>query len=273
MTLRQRSSRWVAVGLCVIAVVVVARAPILRTVASGLVVDESPRDGDCAIILGGDRRYPVIADMFQQNRVRRVLLVKDRASRLVRYGILRHGHEIAREQLLKSGVPEDAIDLADWDTRDAWQLADRLNTWLNEHPNASLLGLEDRFSSRRLRFILDSALDGDNARRVRLLALPDRRYSEDNWWQTRTGLRSLLDAYLSLGYAWVMGPSGSSYEDKWDPDRYEADLRRAAADPDYLSTRGIGFQPVSQERQARCLSHFSFSRIIQASLAMGRESV
>ena len=29
--------------------------------------------------------------------------------------------------------------------------------------------------------------------------------------------------------------------------------------PDYSSARGIGFQPVSQERQARCLSHFGCS--------------
>jgi len=33
--------------------------------------------------------------------------------------------------------------------------------------------------------------------------------------------------------------------------------------PDYSWTRGIGFQPAEQERQARCLSHFSRSWIIR----------
>ena len=214
-------------GLSLLAVAVAVR-PALRGIAAGLVVDESPAGGDYAIIAGGDRRFAVTADMIRRNQVRRVLLVTDQPSRLVRYGILPPWHEVARRELLENGVLEEAIELADWKAKDDWHFASRLNAWLNEHPRARLVVVADRFGSRRLRFILDSTLDAGDAGRVRILALPDRRYREDNWWRTRGGLRSVLDAYLSLGYAWLTGASGSSHEDHWDPDQYEAEVRRVA---------------------------------------------
>jgi hypothetical protein len=48
----------------------------------------------------------------------------------------------------------------------------------------------------------------------------------------------------------LLGSSGTLFATPCSP---------ACFSPDYSSTRGIGFQPVIQARQARCLSHFSRS--------------
>jgi hypothetical protein len=54
--------------------------------------------------------------------------------------------------------------------------------------------------------------------------LIDRRFNESNWWQLRSGWKSLFHCYLILGYALCAGRPPEPVDD-WNPDVYEVRLR------------------------------------------------
>jgi hypothetical protein len=80
----------------------------------------------------------------------------------------------------------------------------------------------DRFSSRRTRCLFERELGGLSPR-VHWRALPDRRYDERNWQQSRTGVVSLFDSYLNWGHVWLYGDTLGDREE-WDPDQYQNNL-------------------------------------------------
>jgi len=75
------------------------------------------------------------------------------------------------------------------------------------------------------RIVLDTVLQPDHAARVEILALPDRRYDETNWWYSRRGVKGLFYGYLTLAYAWFQGEDVPPRK-LWDPDDYERMLER-----------------------------------------------
>ena len=223
MTRRFRlSRRWLVVIAALGAVLVSAHRPLLTSVGRLLIVDQ-PR-GPCAavLIISGDGRYDAAAEVYRRTGSP-MLLLKSPTTRLVQYGILPPGHELARHELRERGVPDDAIVVLPEVAREEWKPYQSLDGWMTKQPEAHVLVLADRYGSRNLRYVLDRTL-GSQASRVSIRALADRRYDETNWWQSRKGIKSTCTAYLALLYAWINGPPTTFYEDTWDPDHYEKQL-------------------------------------------------
>ena len=98
-----------------------------------------------------------------------------------------------------------------------------LTEWLDQHADSSILLLCDRFESRRVRSILDQVLPESQSERVRIVGLADRRFDETDWWQSRTGVKSFVDAMLALMHIYAVGlPPVESHS--WDPLEYERRL-------------------------------------------------
>jgi hypothetical protein len=221
---RRRWIRRLVFALILIGAVYLARAPLLRGVAGFLVVEDAAQNEEveALVLLNGDRLYERAADLYQAGAAKRLLLFQEPPNRLVRMGILPDGVELGRRELLKGDVPENTVEVMAMDKRGDWNRARRLRDWLNEHPEAQVLMLCDRFSSRRTRYLFEHELGGLSSR-VHWRALADRRYDESNWCN-KTGSLSVFNGYLSLGHVRLYGDALGDREE-WDPDVYQNNLR------------------------------------------------
>ena len=229
----RNSVRRLAAILAILGCVYLCRAPGLRSIVEPLIVDEQTADPDYVwirtedgISCDGDRGYDQAARLYHEDTSRRIILTKPSPSRLAQIGAVSSFDVISWRELAARGVRKDAIVPIDGTWQNPWQEARRIGTWLKERPDAELLLLCDRFNSRRWWYILDKVLEADTAGAVQILALPDRRYNETNWWKSRRGVKDLFYGYVRLAYAWCQGENIPERE-CWDPDEYERILHKA----------------------------------------------
>lgn len=230
---RQRLHR-PAILLVVLACVCLCHRPVLRAVAGLLIVDQHPTAIDIIWIQSenglncdGARGYDHAASLYHEDTSRGVILTRPYPNRLVRTGVVPTFEEISRCELAARGVPEEAVTVLDGTAQNPWQEARNLGTWLEEHADADVLLLCDRFGSRRWQFILNTVLGQHRADAVKILALPDGGYDETNWWKSRSGVKDLFYRYVALVYAWCR-ITDTPERSPWDPDKYERILRRTA---------------------------------------------
>lgn len=220
-----RSRRWLIGGAILVLLVVVLSRLLLAGFGWLLIWDDPPTEFNTVLMLGGDRCHEGAAILLRQDPSRKILLIRSAPDNLVKCGALPAGEITARRLLQERGVPPCAILTADGQARSACECARLLQHWMTGHPGGRVLALCDRFDSRRMRLILDHALDGPSSERVAVHGLPDRIYDESNWWRTRRGVKQFLIAALALLYTRIQGPEDVPSED-WDPDEYECQLRR-----------------------------------------------
>jgi hypothetical protein len=219
---RRRWLRRLVFALILAGALYLARAPLLRGVASFLVVDDPVQQVDALLPLDGDWLYEQTALLYHDG-TKQILLLEGPPNRLVRMEIMPDPVALARRELTACKVPESAVEMLKMEKNGDWNRARRLRDWLNEHPDARVCVLCDRFSSRRTHCLFERELGGLSAR-VRWRALPDRRYDERNWYQNKVGVLSLFDSYLSVGHVWWYGDALGEREE-WDPDTYQNNLR------------------------------------------------
>jgi hypothetical protein len=219
---KRRIKLWGIGGLVAAVAIVAAHAWILRSIAEVLVVDDRIPDAACIVCIDGDHLYDVAAKGVLTGSVRSVLVPCDAPSRLEKYGILPGFWEVTVGQLEKRGVPHDAVQAIDKSLQDEWEKAECIAAWADSHSDQRFIVFVDRFESRKWRVLFDRFR---GRAEVGVRALPDRRYDETNWWRSRTGIKSVLEAYLSLAYHWFSPVPSQHYVDDWDPDEYELSLR------------------------------------------------
>ena len=174
----------------------------------------------------GDRCYDAVARRYRQNPSCRILLVEPRILRLVEVGVLPSFDALSRRELGKRGLPLGIISLLPSDGGDYWAAARTLRAWLADRPNATVLVFCGRFSSAHLRSLLNLALGSAQAARVRLQALPSRRYDETDWWTSRSGIKGFGIEVLRQLCGWCAGGD----HPPWHPcsaDDYERHVRQA----------------------------------------------
>jgi hypothetical protein len=207
--------------LAVLALVVyLFRHPLMRLAASALVAEDPGPRPTTALLFSGDRRLDVAGVAFKDGQIKQVLLLKPPPNRLERLGVVTTRYDKAHQELLKRGVPAERIAALPGLYRDAWEVGDQVQAWLEQHPGEELLIYCERFASRKLSMILDRTLGGDR-HRVRLAALPHREYDETNWWQSKLGALEFLYNSLTLAHVGLVGrpaspptePDAAAYEE------------------------------------------------------------
>jgi hypothetical protein len=212
-----------AIALAVLACLYLFRAPLLRSAASALAVDQ-PREATTALLLlNADRGPRRAAECYREGRAGSVLLIEEWPDRAVQMGVLPPREDVLRRNLEAEGVPEAAITVLAGRATSDWERARRLRKWLAEHPGATVTVLCDRFGSRRLCHIFAATL-GPDATRLRWWAAADRRFDENDWWRHKEGFLRLFSAGAGLGYVWLVGEDREEWR-AWDPDGYEKSLR------------------------------------------------
>lgn len=221
--------RWLRRLLLTVGLVVpilVFHAPLLRCLGNGLIVDEPLEPTDALLVVGGDGAIQEAAALYRDGLVRHVVLTDDRSARVVQLGIIPPMESIARRELDERGVPAEAIATILLTTPNDWEGGQVLRAWLQEHPGERITVLAGQFESRRVARAVRGSLALEQANRVRLRALPDRRFQASNWWHHRQGIVAVADEYVALGFAVLKGENRESAA-TWDPDRFEQTLRQA----------------------------------------------
>ncbi len=225
---KSRRLRRCAVGLIVAGALSIWLAPkCLQAVGEVLVADEAASAPDAVVTFSGDKRYEYVAQLAKGKRECRVVVLKHARSRLETAGIIRCENEVEIEQIIKAGVPREAIVTLESEAyRDDWDDVRVLGDWVSREDAGCVVVLTSRFCSSTVRYVLDRQVSPTVAGRVHIKSLKDRRFDETNWWRSRMGIKECLSAYLSFVYHRIAGPPASRYEDRWDPDEYERSLQQ-----------------------------------------------
>ena len=215
--------RWIALGLSLLACLWLARGPILRGLALGLIVEDDLPE-KAAVWLGGGEGSLEIAALFHQEGLSRVVLVtRPEPDRLVQLGILPSWETIIQDQMARRGVPPRKVQFLGSHCRSEWDSARAFRAWSAQHSELRVIVLCNRFNSRERLVVLTQILGPEAVERIHLVALADRRYDENDWWTTRTGVKDFFNGWLGLLYARLLGEPPRRAE-PWDPDRYQSDL-------------------------------------------------
>jgi hypothetical protein len=233
MTAKRKWLAAVAVGI--VAATAIFHATLLRGLAGFLVADGPAGDFQYVGILDGHGLsngawyYDTAAKLRRQKPACGFLIVQFRRNRLVETGVLSSFDAFSRRALEVRGVPPQTISTITSDGYDDWAEARALQTWLADRPAASVLLPCGRFGSAHLRCVLHAVLDPEQAARVQVLGLPDRRFNETNWWTTRAGIKAFGFSWLRQLHGWWAG-GGHPPPPSQNAADYEHDVRQALAE-------------------------------------------
>jgi len=208
-------------AVAALAALTVFHSAILTGCARLLVADQPlPESATHVLLGGGDRQFDRAAELLASGRCGRVLIQAGPPDRLAFLGILPTWTELCRRELGQRGVRDEQLVVQTIEPQPSWDAVRALDRWLAEHPDARLIVLCDRFRSGELAYVYRQILSNEHQARLTVLALPDRRYDESNWWRSRTGIKAFFGTLLARGYTRVRGEeSGPPYDP--DPDAYE----------------------------------------------------
>ena len=206
--LRQRSwcARILSNALLVVGVLLVAawfgRAPLLRSAAHWWIVPSAPLvPADAVVVLGGgiEVRPFAAAEYYRKGLTRKVLISDVRQSRSERERIFPSQLDRNRTVLMKMGVPEDAIEAFGNANRNTYDEATALRQWADKTRARNFIVPTEIFSSPRVKWMMETALDGTGAR-LQVPAFDTEDYSRDDWWQRDLGLIAFQNEVLKYAY-------------------------------------------------------------------------
>jgi hypothetical protein len=211
-------------AVTVLVALVVCHRVILRAFAEPLIASESLAPCDTLCVVSGDRCYAVAADLFLKGKARQIVLFQEPVRPLVECQIVEPGHERIRSEIVKRGVPLQAITVAPGEVRNIWELSDRLSERMLSYPQGKILLISDRFHSNRLHSALRRTLSVVQLSHIGILAVRDRRYDESNWWRTRTGVKEFANAYVLRLHTGFLGRPEPFSPPDWKPELWEQKL-------------------------------------------------
>jgi uncharacterized SAM-binding protein YcdF (DUF218 family) len=195
-----------ALAAAVLALLWVARAPILRASARLLTVQDALAPADAILVLGGDpdSRPDEAARLFRRGFAPRVLLVRARPEPSVLLGVRPNDTDLNIAVLRRLGVPAAAIHEIEFPggASSTYDEARAFREWAYGASPRSVIIATSAFHTRRARWLFRRQLDG---LRVKVLMAPAREpdFDESNWWRTERGLILYLEEYIKFFHEWT----------------------------------------------------------------------
>jgi hypothetical protein len=190
----RRAAIAVVVALAVFVIVAVRplREPILRAAGWALVVNEPVEPADIIVLSvdSGPAGALEAADLVQRGISKRVAVFTDPPSEedqeFIRRGLPYDDEGVRQIRRLRSLGLTDVVEISRVNgTEDEGQ---ELPAWCNEHQFHSIVFVATKDHSRRLRRVVDRAMNGQPTRVV-VAAARYSSFDPDRWWQTRLGIR------------------------------------------------------------------------------------
>ena len=191
-------------ALALLALLVLTHPLWLALLGGLLVADDPPGNAQQVLILDGDKRYELAASMVSSGVARGgdVLVYEARDAWLVQHGVVLAPEALARRELGRRGISAERLRVLRG-AADDWRAALRaLASYLDQAPEARVAVLTARIGSQTVSLLADHLL-GPARSRVTIVPLRDRRFDETDFWRSRMGLKSCLNATIDLVYAWL----------------------------------------------------------------------
>jgi uncharacterized SAM-binding protein YcdF (DUF218 family) len=181
-----------------VAILYLARHPILRFAGDFWIVDQTPQVSDVIVILSDDNyeadRATRAAQLFRSGMAPRILA----SGRLLRpyAGI----EELMQRDLKALGVPPNAIVPVTHRGTNTREEAAADAQAIAAHGWKKVLLVTSNYHTRRADYIFERTLPAGTE--LRVISAPDSEYDPNNWWRTRNGLKGFL--YEAVGYIVAM---------------------------------------------------------------------
>lgn len=194
---------WRCGGLLILFVAVAAIHPLpLTLMAQCLVVDEVVIEADAVVVSGGQACHEVAVEHVLRAKNQQILFTACLPNRLERDGVVPMRSETALEFYRSRGLPDDKLVMVADEMASLRESFAAIGNYLEQHDQAAILVCSE-FASRRMRWKINQACSGTQARRFYVNSISDPLVPRDGWWKTRHGLRAFCDQSLSLIMCWL----------------------------------------------------------------------
>jgi uncharacterized SAM-binding protein YcdF (DUF218 family) len=200
-----RRSRVLRCGVIVLAGVLSVgffHAPILREIASFLIVEDSLQPAAAIVALGGQTPFREIeaAKLYHAGWAPQVFVVReaasDEAQALQQLGIKKpQSWELSRAVLVQQGVPPSALVIPKDEGIGTLEELQAVYSAL-EHKNAAVILVTSKYHTRRTRLTWNYITAGRSQPIVR--AASQDPFDPDHWWQNRRFILSVVREYLGI---------------------------------------------------------------------------
>ncbi|MFN0110559.1 MAG: YdcF family protein [Blastocatellia bacterium] len=180
------------------------RAPLLKGAAKLWIVSDSPTPADAIVILGGgvELRSLKAAELYHAGFAKQILVMQPELTELNTLGLVVDQAALTIELLKLKNVPDSGIVLLDTEVTSTFEEAEALAAWAKNNKARSLLTTTDLFHTRRARWILNRKLKEVGVE-VKIIAVPQKKYDADNWWQAETGVIDFQNEVIKFAvYRW-----------------------------------------------------------------------
>jgi uncharacterized SAM-binding protein YcdF (DUF218 family) len=201
---------WAAGGLAAIGLVWVAHAPVLRSVATVLIVEDALEAAAAIVALGGQTPFRPMeaAALYRAGWASRIVVIRgarhEEYHALRRLGILLpESWEIEREVLLRQGVPASAILVPDGEAEGT--LEELAIVVRAVEPGAKpVILVTSKIHTRRARMTWERVSGGRSRPVVRIAR--DDPFEPAAWWRERRAALAIVREYLGLLNHWAGFP-------------------------------------------------------------------
>jgi uncharacterized SAM-binding protein YcdF (DUF218 family) len=171
-----------------------ARHPLMRFAAEGLVVEDKLEKSDAIILLSDDNFYADratrAAELYRQNL----------AATVVASGIRLRPHagisELMTHDLIERGVPKERIVPFPQDADDTREEAEALKTLVAQKGWKSVIIVTSNYHTRRARYIFRKVFPSDV--KIAMASARDADFDPSNWYQHRRAVKRFQHEVLGL---------------------------------------------------------------------------
>lgn len=180
------------------------RVPLLRSAASLWIINDPLQKADAIVLLGGglETRPFAAAKLYRDGYASLILIARARSSPTDEMGLTTREHDVARQVLLKQGVPDSALAEIGTDVRNTYDEALAVRDWVKTAHTTRLIIPTDIFHTRRVRWLFRKQLRHTGVQ-ILVEAVPGREYQQEDWWRHEQGLVAFQNEVLKFGYYWV----------------------------------------------------------------------
>jgi uncharacterized SAM-binding protein YcdF (DUF218 family) len=199
---RKRTVKYGAVLLTAFLFAGFAFLPVLREIASLLIVEDPLRPAAAIVALGGQTPFREIeaAKLYHAGWAPQVFVVREAASdesqALQQLGIKKpQSWELSRAVLVQQGVPLSALVIPKGEGIGTLEELQAVYSAL-EHKNAAVILVTSKYHTRRTRLTWNYLTAGRSQPIVR--AASQDPFDPDHWWQKRRFILSVVREYLGI---------------------------------------------------------------------------
>lgn len=220
-----------ATVLLIALIAVIFHRHLLRAVAYPVTHADQPSDeASHVLFLRSAKTVPAAfdyaAEFAQRSDDHRIMVLRDFVRRSEAIGAAASFVGETIELLIDGGVPATQIEtIGDGQIMTMEEQLSYAADWLaQQDPEMQLHVLTRHFEAGFVRTIADGVISEELRSRVHVLGFERAGVNATNWWKSSSGLKWCIRADLRLIHLHMFGDHRP--EINWDPDRYEASLRK-----------------------------------------------